>query len=131
MGQSAFDTMRSPVFTMQSSGGTVVHLPRDMDLCNASAVRDGLVALLDRGIPSLIMNMTGTLFCDCSGIRVLMQVGHHARGLSTPVCVALPPDGPVRRVAELTDLGSELQVATGTAAARRWLESVPVEEIRA
>jgi anti-anti-sigma factor len=114
-----------PLFATRTSGNTVVDLPGDIDIGNAWVLRDGLVALLDDGIPSLIMNMTATRFCDCAGIRVIVQVGQHAETLRVPVCVALPADGPVRRVAELTGLSHELQVATGTAAAQRRMSTTP------
>lgn len=114
-----------PLIAARTSGNTVVDLPGDIDICNAWALRDGLVALLDDGIPSLIMNMTATRFCDCVGMRVIVQVGQYADALRTPVCVALPADGPVRRVAELTGLSRELQVTTGTAAAQRRMRVAP------
>jgi anti-anti-sigma regulatory factor len=82
--------------------------------------------LLDGGVSSLIMNMTGTHFCDCAGIRGIVLVGQYADTLHTPVCVALPADGPVRRLAELTGLSRELQVATGRAAAERRIADMPV-----
>ena len=114
-----------PPFAAKTAGNTVADLPCDIDICNALALRARLVALLDDGIPSLIMDMTATRFCDCAGIRALVQVGQYAETLRTPVCVALPADGPARRVADLTGLSRELQVATGTAAAERRLRSRP------
>jgi anti-anti-sigma factor len=110
---------------VKASGDTVVDLPGDIDVGNALAVRDRLVALLDGGVSSLIVNLTRTHFCDCAGIRGIVQAGQHAETLHTPVCVALPADGPVRRVAELTGLSRELQVTTGTAAAERWIGRPP------
>lgn len=117
---------RSPILAVSSAGSTVVDLPDDIDTVNARAVCDGLVTLLDGGVSSLVMDMTGTRFCDCAGIRGIVLAGQHAEALHTPVCVALPVDGPVRRVAELMRLSRRLQVATGRAAAERWIEEVPV-----
>lgn len=115
----------SPLPATQAFGNTVVELPGDIDIGNAWFVRNGLVAVLDDGVSSLIVNMTHTRFCDCAGIRGIVQAGHHAEVLRTPVCVALPADGPARRVAELAGLSHRLQVATGTAAAERWIMSIP------
>lgn len=102
----------------------VVNLPGDIDILNARAVHDRIVALLDDGVGALIVDLTGTEFCDCAGIRGIVQAGRHAETLRTPVCVALPADGLVRRVAELTGLARELQVATGTAAAGRKIDGL-------
>jgi anti-sigma B factor antagonist len=112
-----------PQSAANSSDNAVVDLPCDIDSRNACALRDRLVGLLNDGVPSLLMDMTATRFCDCAGIRVLVQVGQYAETLCTPVCVALPADGPARRVADLTGLSHDLQVATGTAAAERRLRS--------
>lgn len=114
-----------PHSTTRTSGDTVVDLPGDIDIGNAWEIRDRLVTLLDGDVSALILNMTTTRFCDCTGIRVLVQVAHYAENLGTPMCVALPADGPVRRVAELTGLARELQVTTGTAAAHRYMRSIP------
>lgn len=111
--------VQAPPTVAEASINTVVDLPGDIDIGNAHAVRDRLVALLDGGVRALIVNMTRTDFCDCAGIRGIVQAGRHAATLRTPVCVALPAGGPVRRVAELTGLSRELQVATGTADAER------------
>jgi anti-anti-sigma factor len=115
----------TPLTATRAAGNAVVDLSGDIDTANARDVHDGLVAVLDGGVRALIVDMTATHFCDCAGIRVIVQVGQHAETLRTPVCVALPADGPVRRVAELTGLCDELLVATGTAAAERRIASMP------
>src|SRR5690242_3839633 len=120
---------RTPV-TVVKTHNIVVDLPGDIDIVNAHAVRDRIVALLDDGVTALIVNLTGTDFCDCAGMRGIVQAGRHARTLHTPVCVALPADGPVRRVAELTRLSRQVQVATGTAAAERRIDGLtPMAEV--
>jgi len=116
---------QAPRSAVKSADNTVVDLPYDIDIRNACALRDRLVALLNDGVPALLMDMTATRFCDCAGIRVLVQVGQYAETLRTPVCVALPADGPARRVADLTGLSRDLQVATGTAAAECRLRTTP------
>lgn len=120
MGHSA----QSPPTAAKTLRNAVVDLPGDIDTGNARAVHDRIVALLDDGVSALIVNLTGTDFCDCAGIRGIVRAGRHAETLHTPVCVALPADGPVRRVAELTGLARELQVATGTAAAERRIDGL-------
>ena len=102
-------------------GDTVVVLPREVDTCNASLIAAQLFALLDEGVPSLIMDMTSTHFCDCAGLQAIVRAGRRADALSTPACVALPAAGPVRRVAYLADLPRRAPVTTGVAAAHRRL----------
>jgi anti-sigma B factor antagonist len=120
----------APPVTVAKTRNSVLGLPGDIDILNAHAVRDRIVTLLDDGVTALIVDLTGTDFCDCAGIRGIVQAGHHARTIRTPVCVALPADGPVRRVAELTRLSRQVQVATGTAAADRRIDGLaPTTEL--
>jgi anti-anti-sigma factor len=102
-------------------GDTIVALPAELDTANAPSVGDGLVALLNSGVPSLIMDLTATSFWDCAGVRAVVRAGRRADALCTPACVALPAGGPVHRLADLTRLASRAPVTTGVAAAHRHL----------
>jgi anti-sigma B factor antagonist len=108
-----------PVSTQR--GDTVVILPPEIDARNAPLIGDQLFILLDQGVPSLIMDLTTTRFCDCAGLRAIVRAGRRAHALRTPACVALPAAGPVHRVAQLTGLAGRAPVSTGLAAAHRHL----------
>ncbi|MFB9835609.1 STAS domain-containing protein [Actinoallomurus acaciae] len=103
---------------------TIAVLPPEVDAHNAPLIRDALLNLLDQGVPSLIMDLTATTFCDCAGLRAITRVRRRADILHTPACVALPDTGSVRRVAELAGFACDDQVATGLAAAHRRLHPV-------
>jgi anti-sigma B factor antagonist len=102
-------------------GNTVVVLPLEIDSLNASLICTQLLALLDQGVPSLIMDLTSTRFCDCAGLHAIVRAGRRADALRTPACVALPATGTVHRVAHLTGLAQRAPVTTGVAAAHRRL----------
>ncbi|WP_329254156.1 STAS domain-containing protein [Actinoallomurus sp. NBC_01490] len=118
----AMTPLQLPVTTVR--GDTVAVLPSEIDAHNAPMIRDALFNLLDQGVPSLIVDLTGTNFCDCAGLRALTRVRRRADVLHTPACVALPDTGSVRRVAELSGFMRDDQVATGLAAAHRRLHPV-------
>jgi anti-anti-sigma factor len=111
-----------PVTTVR--GDSVAVLPPEVDAHNAPTICDALLNLLDQGVPSLIIDLTTTKFCDCAGLRALTRVRRRADVLHIPVCVALPDTGSVRRVAELVGFARDDQVATGLAAAHRRLHPV-------
>jgi anti-anti-sigma factor len=118
----AITPFQLPVTTVR--GDTIAVLPPEVDAYNAPMIRDALLNLLDQGVPSLIMDLTATSFCDCAGLHAITRVRRRADVLHTPACVALPDAGSVRRVAELAGFACDDQVATGLAAAHRRLHPV-------
>jgi anti-anti-sigma factor len=45
----------------------VVTMPDEIDIVNAEDIRDTLLAVLNQGITTLIIDLTGTSFCACAG----------------------------------------------------------------
>jgi anti-sigma B factor antagonist len=62
--------MRDPQCRTQP---VVVTLPAEIDISNAGRVGDELCAALAPGISTVIADMTGTRFCDSSGISMLVM----------------------------------------------------------
>lgn len=110
-----------------AEGISVVSLPVEIDIGNASEVCDTLLVVLNRGAASLIIDLTRTTFCDCAGIHAIARAGRRAKVLGTPACVVLPPTGLVRKTVELTGLARQLPVLTGIQTAHRLLQAQPVE----
>jgi anti-sigma B factor antagonist len=50
----------------------VVTLPAEIDISNATRVGEELCAALAPGVGTVIADMTGTRFCDSSGISMLL-----------------------------------------------------------
>lgn len=50
----------------------LVRLPAEIDISNAGAIGAGLQAVLGQGALSVFVDMTGTSFCDCSGVAALI-----------------------------------------------------------
>jgi len=62
-------------------GAAVAALPPEIDITNADTVSDTLLALLGRGTPLVIADMTGTRFCDVAGMRAILRAHYRARAL--------------------------------------------------
>lgn len=61
----------------------VVTMPTEIDAVNASAVRQALLALPTHGTAVLIIDMSGTLFCDSAGIQVIVEAYRRATATRT------------------------------------------------
>jgi anti-anti-sigma factor len=56
----------------------VVTLPAEIDIANAEQVGEQLSSAIARGAGIVIADMTGTRFCDSSGISMLVQAHRQA-----------------------------------------------------
>jgi anti-anti-sigma factor len=108
--------------TWRTSRYTVVELPEQIDVSNADDLREYLLATLNVSATGpLIADLTGTRFCDSAGVSALLRVHGRATEIGCRLYVAVPPDGMVRRVFDITavprliptcdDLGSAIATA--------------------
>src|SRR3954471_9928324 len=72
---------------IEPSGLTVGVFPDEVDLSNASAIRDQLLFLVDSGSTPLALDLTGTRFCDCAGVGAIIRVDLRATAQETPFCL--------------------------------------------
>jgi anti-sigma B factor antagonist len=56
----------------------VVTLPREIDISNAGLISDTLLAVLNRGVSTLVADMTSTTFCACAGVGALARAQQRA-----------------------------------------------------
>lgn len=66
----------------------VVALPPEVDISNADLVSDTLLAVLNRGVGTLVADMTGTTFCACAGVAALMRAQQRAAANRAEIRVA-------------------------------------------
>jgi anti-sigma B factor antagonist len=91
----------------------IIVLPAEIDVTNCDQVVAQLVAAFAPGVPLVIADMTSTVFCDTSGVRALVEARNRADAESTAFRIAIPPEGSVRRVLELTGIIRLLPVYLG------------------
>jgi anti-anti-sigma factor len=96
-----------------SSGGQaaaiVVTLPGEIDMVNADRVGEELNAAFGPGVGTVIADMSGTRFCDTSGIHALVMAHQRAKASNSQFRVVVRP-GEVRRVLEILHLDTVLAV---------------------
>ena len=88
----------------------IITLPPEIDLTNASDVLELWTAACAPGVPVVIADLTGTSFCDSSGLQHLIQASLQAAASGTELRLAITPGGAVSRIIELTGISQRLPV---------------------
>jgi anti-anti-sigma factor len=83
----------------------VVVLPAEIDVTNSEQVYDQLVGVLAPGVVTVIADMTGTAFCDSSGVHAIMHAYETAGARDVRLRLAVSPNTSVRRVLQLIGVG--------------------------
>jgi anti-sigma B factor antagonist len=84
-------------FPLTWSGRTaVVGVPREVDITTSGALRDALLDALNAGAAGLIVDMTGTTFCDSAGITALTRAARRAAASEAAMRLAVTSPGVLR-----------------------------------
>lgn len=95
----------------------VVKLPAEIDADQAEQVRDTLLAILNRGISVLVIDMTQTTFCGVAGASAVARAQQRALASGAEILLAAPAPI-VRRVLAIAGIDRQLPVFTSLSAAR-------------
>ena len=74
---------------------TVVALPEEIDLLNATCAAEQLASAVRRN--AVIIDMTATTFCDCAGARAIVQAHERATDSGAELRLVVTAE-PVRRI---------------------------------
>ena len=86
---------------LAETGPVVVALPAEIDVTNSDAVYKQLIAALAPGVPAVIADLTGTSFCDSSGVHAIVRAHEEAATRQIALRAAVAPEVSVRRVLQL------------------------------
>jgi len=90
----------------RSDGLTVVTTPDEIDINNARLLSEAL--LVAAGQPVVIVDMTGTEFCDSTGLSVLVQALRRAEQADAQLTLVVRTPG-LRRMLAVSGMGSLFQ----------------------
>lgn len=99
----------------QVGSHTVVEVMGEIDVTSASVLRDRLLALLNRGADSLVVDLRGVTFVDSTGAGSLLRV-FHRQGLLGGSIHFVADQPAVLRVFDLLQLTRRLHVTPSVAA---------------
>jgi anti-sigma B factor antagonist len=98
------DDLASPAST------AIVSLPGEIDVTNAPAVQTLITQALAPGVTVVVADLTATGFCDSAGLRHLLLAHRQIAQAGAQLRLAIPPDGPLGRVTELTGINRYVAV---------------------
>lgn len=87
------------------NGAAVVSAPVEIDIANAEQLRMVLLEAGRRGHGTVVVDMTGTRFCDSSGFSVLVAVHKQALAEGGGLRLVIPDGSSVLRVFTVLGLG--------------------------
>jgi anti-sigma B factor antagonist len=93
----------------------VVTLPVEIDVTNADAIREELLAVLNQSAVLLVADMSKTDFCDSSGVSALVRVFRHAATSATALRLVVTTPA-VLRVLSITGVDRLVDVYPSVAA---------------
>jgi anti-sigma B factor antagonist len=97
--------MSATTYPFQMAGGVpVVTTPAEIDMTTAGQLRAVLFEWHTRGHATVVVDMTGTQFCDSAGLRELVRAHKRARAEGAELRLVLPADGAVPRIFTVTGL---------------------------
>jgi anti-anti-sigma factor len=85
------------------NGLPVVTTPAEFDFTAIERLRRVLLGSAGQGYSTIVVDMTGTRFCDSAGLNVLVRAHRRALTDGGELRVVIPPDSPVFRVFTLMD----------------------------
>ncbi len=93
----------------------VVSLPVEIDVTNADAIREDLLAVLNHGAVLLVADLSTTTFCDSAGVSALVRTFRRAAasGSGMRLVVGTPA---VQRVLSITGVDRLLDIFPSVAA---------------
>jgi anti-anti-sigma factor len=102
-----------------------VVMPHEIDLSNGPSIGQQVLVLLNSGADPLILDLSGTRFCDSQGVNLIVRAIVRARGLHSRLILVIPEAGGPRRVLDIYGLTRFLPTAPSLAEARRLITDMP------
>ena len=96
----------------QTAEPVVVGFPDEFDVSNAGELAEQLRAAIAPGVAAVVADLTTTVFCDSSGVRIIVLARDWARTDNVELRLAVPP-GPALVVMNLVGLDKLLPIYPG------------------
>lgn len=84
----------------------VARLRGEVDMTNATYVRDELTGAVPNDVRVLVIDLSEARYLDSAAIELLFELSRRLGRRRQELRLVVPPDSPLRRVLTLTDVGS-------------------------
>lgn len=95
----------------------VARVSGEVDLSNAASVTDRLIEATPNSTTALVLDLSGTLYLDSSGVRMLFELAQRLRNRGQALELVVPDDSNVRRVLLLTEVERVVPMSSSVEAA--------------
>jgi anti-sigma B factor antagonist len=85
-------------------GFVVARLSGEVDMSNAPYVREQLLASMPNEALALVVELSGCRYLDSAAIEVLFDLSRRLGRRRQELRLVLPPDSPLKRVIQLTEV---------------------------
>jgi anti-anti-sigma factor len=82
----------------------VARVAGELDMSNCSYVRDELTRSIPTAAEGMVIDLAETIYLDSAAIELLFELARRFARHRQALRIAMPPDSPLRRVIELTDV---------------------------
>jgi anti-anti-sigma factor len=103
-------TTPSEIAVERRGGMVVARLGGEVDMTNATYLRDELLASMPNDALALVIDLGGCRYLDSAGIEVLFDMARRLRRRRQELRLALPPGSPLRRLLDLTEVASTARI---------------------
>jgi anti-sigma B factor antagonist len=91
-------------------GSVVARLSGEVDMSNATYVRDQLLRSMSNDAIALVLDISGCRYLDSAAIEVLFDLSRRLGRRRQELRLVMPPESPLRRVIELTEVNTAAEV---------------------
>jgi anti-sigma B factor antagonist len=88
----------------------VVSIRGEVDLSNATEVRDAIGQIASADVTVIVVDLSETGYLDSSGIAMLFRLAERLGHRRQELRLVVPPDSPLRAALELTNLPQTIPV---------------------
>ncbi len=85
-------------------GHVVGRISGEVDMSNATYVREQLLTSMPNDALALVLDLSACRYLDSAAIEVVFELSRRLRRRRQELRIVVPPDSPLRRVIELTEV---------------------------
>ena len=89
---------------LDQGGVPVAHLEGEIDIANATELREKLFTALSNQPPGLIVDLSGVTYLDSRGVHVLLELAERMKIRHQQLRLVVPDTAQIKRVLQLTHL---------------------------
>ena len=91
-------------------GARLLSVSGEVDLSNVGTVTAAISGAIPSAASLVIVDLSETAYLDSTGLAMLFQIARQLGYTRQEFCLVVPPDSPIRRVLELTNLTRVIRV---------------------